>query len=454
MKIDCMKKIRLLIVNILMVIITSMGLSSDSIGQNNFQEQEKINKLTFLSVKGNKIIDENGKEIALKGFHFDSFYTFRKDIYDAIKSANRDPDDINIELSKYFFSDYDIREFKHLGANVVRIGIRLWEIEDKPFSVSEKSLKHLDNTINKWGGNGIYVILDLHAAGQNDLSHNREYGNILWEIDQFQNRVIALWDIIANRYKDNPYIAGYDIINEPQAPTRESLHSFYIKTIKKIRETDKKHIIILEWDEKRQQEFYFGGKYDDSNIVYSIHFYKPGKFTNQGINNSQTGYKYPGKYGGIYWDKNQINKYFSEVLSNIDKPLFIGEFGAAYKGGGQDSFQWISDVISVLNNNGIHYTYFSYKSPMKNSLGFYQPIDNIVQRIEYLNKAIRNKKIRIDEIKEEYKKIAHTENNYESPQKLRQILIKGFILDNSVSPYQKHYGFEHTQSELYFLELC
>ena len=217
--------------------------------------------LTFLSVKRNKIINEKGSEVNLRGIHYDAFYVISKRVYFASGQNGEDIDRYNTELSKYWFTDGDIKIIKDIGANAVRIGFRLWQIEKEPYEYSEESLRHLDDTIAKFGENGIYVILDLHAAGQNALPHNNEYGNILWDDEGLQNRVAALWGVIAGRYKDKPYVAGYDIINEPKAPAKKALHGFYQKVIDKIREKDKKHILFIEWNLSKPKDILFGGEY-------------------------------------------------------------------------------------------------------------------------------------------------------------------------------------------------
>lgn len=390
------------------------------------QARKTPESITFLTVKGNKIIDEQGKEIRLRGFHYDCFYTFGKDIYDRIKGGGRDPDEFNITLSKYFFTEYDAEEIKNIGANVIRIGIKLWQIEKEPYSYSKKSLEHLDSIINKWGDLGIYVILDLHAAGQNSLSHNKEYGNVLWNNKDIQKRVIGLWKIIAERNKNNPYIAGYDIINEPQAPSKEDLYYFYKEAIKGIREVDKRHIIFIEWNLFETDNILFGGEYDEENIALSLHFYKPHRFTHQGLQSRPKGYKYPGKYDNDYWDKDQINRYVNDILINnkliMKKPLYVGEFSANIWNGGEDALKWTQDVINILNNKGIHFTYFEYKSLMPKAFGYYSILESANKKMKIIRQ--QNK---IRELTEEEKRIFLTISNFESSQELRRILKEGFL---------------------------
>ena len=381
--------------------------------------------LTFLSINGNQIINEKGDTIKLRGFHYDCFYVIRKDLYDSIKLNNKDPEQFNIELMEYYFTEKDINEIKATGANVVRIAFRLWEIEKTPYSYSKRALEHLDKTIARWGENGIYVILDLHAAGQNSIDHNKEYGNIIWDDKDFQDRVIALWGLIASRYKNNKYVAGYDIINEPQAPNINALNSFYKKTIEKIRGTDKKHILFIELNLYNAGEILFGGEYNDDNTAFSLHFYIPIEFTYQGMESRQIGYQYPGEYGDVYWDKNQINGYFEKIIKKTkNRPLFVGEFNASVWNGGEYAFQWIRDVIDVFNSKGIHYTFFQYKTFMPKTFGYYSPSEEAFEKIKILQHAVGYKGKVFNEFTEEEKNLLLT-GNFESPPGLRNILIQG-----------------------------
>ena len=120
---------------------------------NDYKVQKNIEPLTYLSVRGNKIFNQKGKEINLRGVHYDCFYLLPKKVHDAIKQANEDPDLWNIKFSEAFFTENDITRIKNLGANVVRLEFRLWEIEKKPYSYSYTSLAHLDETIAKLGEN-------------------------------------------------------------------------------------------------------------------------------------------------------------------------------------------------------------------------------------------------------------------------------------------------------------
>ena len=65
----------------------------------------------------------------------------------------------------------------------------------------------------------MYVILDMHAApgGQGRNSEISDYDPSkpsLWESERNKTKLVQLWKKIAERYKDNKWIGGYDLINE------------------------------------------------------------------------------------------------------------------------------------------------------------------------------------------------------------------------------------------------
>jgi len=78
---------------------------------------------------------------------------------------------------------------------------------------------------------GIYTILDLHA------------------VPGYQNgdgRVVPLWEALVDRYRDNPYVAGYNPVNEPADSSGEVIGPFYQRLERAIRAVDSRHILFLD----------------------------------------------------------------------------------------------------------------------------------------------------------------------------------------------------------------
>ena len=55
-----------------------------------------------------------------------------------------------------------------------------------------------------------------------------------------------LWQALAERYRGNAWVAGYDLLNEPADPTGEVYGRFHDRLVAAVREVDPEHIIFVD----------------------------------------------------------------------------------------------------------------------------------------------------------------------------------------------------------------
>ena len=117
-----------------------------------------------------------------------------------------------------------------------------------PLKVNQEGFQQLDRVVEICAAHGIYTILDLHAVpgGQNTDWHSDSPGHhaAFWDLMDYQNWVIELWKEIASHYKDQPWVAGYNPLNEPTEKTETKLLEFYDRVVKTIRDVDLDHLSI------------------------------------------------------------------------------------------------------------------------------------------------------------------------------------------------------------------
>ena len=108
------------------------------------------------------------------------------------------------------------------------------------------------------------MICIAHPGGQTGDNIDDSYGYpYLFENEQSQNLTAAIWHKIAERYKDEQIIIGYDLLNEPIATYFDSakfnplLEPLYKQIVKSIREADKNHINLFRGSSVGQQLQYF-----------------------------------------------------------------------------------------------------------------------------------------------------------------------------------------------------
>ncbi len=248
----------------------------------------------------------------------------------------------------------DIDSMKAWGFNSVRLpmhyNLYTLPVEQEPVagknSWLEKGFAMTDSLLQWCKANQMYLILDLHAApgGQgNDLNiSDRDPSKpSLWQSEANQQKMIALWKKLAERYANEEWIGAYDIINEPNwgfekaedkngcgEQTNEPIKKLMVDVTAAIREVDKNHIIIIEGN-------CWGNNYNgifppwDNNTVISFH-----KYWN-------------------YNDTKSIQK-FLDIRDQYATPVWLGESG-------ENSNLWFRDAIHLMESNEIGWAWWPLK---------------------------------------------------------------------------------------------
>ena len=92
-----------------------------------------------------------------------------------------------------------------------------------------------------------------------------------WDYKDHQDRTVWLWERIAERYRGNPWVAGYNPLNEPCDPEHYRLPAFYARIERAIRAVDPNHILWLDGNTFAME--WKGFDEPLPNCVYSLHDY-------------------------------------------------------------------------------------------------------------------------------------------------------------------------------------
>ena len=229
-----------------------------------------------------------------------------------------------------FFGEDDAAFLASFGVNSVRIPINYRHLEDDadPFVVKEEGFRHLDRAIAACAANGIYSIIDLHAVpgSQNQHWHsdNATHRAVFWEQRQFQDRAVHLWEAIADHYKDEAWVAGYNLLNEPADESRKAIGPFYAGFSR----------LSVGWTR--------------TTSCSSMGTRTPQSSTSSGNNGTTRCTRatttsapawaegaYSGPTDGVYVDKATVEATFlkrSEYARRTGTPVYVGEFGPLYTG--------------------------------------------------------------------------------------------------------------------------
>jgi endoglucanase len=335
----------------------------------------------FLKTDGPLIVNDKGEKVILRGMGLGGWmlqegYMFHLSFLgQQYKIKAKIEDVVGADKTKQFYEAWlanhttkaDIDSMAVWGFNSIRLPMHynLYTLpvdqEKTPGENTwlEKGFVMTDSLLQWCKANKMYLILDLHAApgGQgNDLpiSDRDPAKPSLWESEANQQKMIAFWRKTAARYANEPWIGGYDIINEPNwgfedaRDTRgtsekknEPLRKLMMDITKAIREVDQKHIVIIEGNG-------FGNNYRgvlpawDNNLVLSFHKY--GNFNTTGAINN-----------------------FLQLRDQYRIPLWLGESG-------ENSNTWFTEAIGLAESNNIGWAWWQEKKMgLRNPLEIKQP---------------------------------------------------------------------------------
>ena len=320
----------------------------------NFQAQGQ----TYLKAEGKNIINENGETVILRGMGLGGWmlqegymlqtagfanaqYKIRNSIEALIGKADTDL------FYEAWLANHvrkaDIDSLKAWGFNSVRLpmhyNLYTLPIEEEPVAGENtwltKGFELTDSLIAWCKANEMYVILDLHAApgGQGRDEGISDYDTTkpsLWESPANQAKTVALWKRLAERYVDEPWIGGYDLINETnwEMTNNAPLKQLYLDITAAIREVDTKHIIFIEGNWFANDFTNLTPPWDD-NLVYS-----------------------PPKYWSIN-DQASI-QWVLDLQNQHNVPLYFGEWG-------ENSNPWFKDAIELFEGNSIGWAVWPMK---------------------------------------------------------------------------------------------
>src|SRR5215831_16179688 len=239
----------------------------------------------FLHTDGRRIVARSGRPVVLRGVGLGGWMNMENFItgYPATETLQRaalrgvlGEEGYRRFFDRFldvFFADADAAFIASLGLNHVRLPVNYRHFEDdmRPFELDEAGFLLLDRAIDRCARHGLYAIIDLHAlpGAQNQRWHsdNPTHRALFWTHRHFQDRVVHLWEGLARRYRNNPWVAGYNPINEPGDASGEVIGPFYRRLHDAVRAVDPDHILFLEGNRYSVDFDMFGDPWPNS--VYS-----------------------------------------------------------------------------------------------------------------------------------------------------------------------------------------
>jgi endoglucanase len=312
----------------------------------------------YLKVDGKQIVDGSGKPLILRGIGLGGWMLQEPYMLQLSEVAGTQTE-IKAKIASMiggteceaFYNSYrnnmiterDIDSIKAWGFNSIRLPMHYnlftLPVEKEPVKGENTWLNtgfDLTDNLLKWcKKNQIYLILDLHAApgGQGNDRPIADVDTLkpqLWESEENLQKTVQLWKKLAERYADEEWIGGYDLINETNYKMEGNLplNKLYLDITSVIREADKNHIIFIEGNQ-------FANDYEgltppwDKNMTYSFH---------------------------KYWNPTTIEtiQKYLDIREKYNIPFWMGESG-------ENTNQWFRETVTLLEANKIGWAWWTIK---------------------------------------------------------------------------------------------
>jgi endoglucanase len=331
----------------------SLGFSAATTRVSSSSQQQLARRKEFVKASGKHLLTPAGDRLKLRGINLGNWFEPEGYMF-LFEGGPQSPREIEAffneligpaaaaefwkEYRRRYITESDIQLIQHAGLNSVRIPLHY-----KFFLPGGEGFEILNPALDWCRRAGVWVVLDMHCApgGQTGTNIDDSWGYPwLYESAKDQELICEIWRGLAERYRDEAIVIGYDLLNEPiphfpqLRKYDERLEPLYRRIARAIREVDPNHAIILEaaqWD----TNFKVFGPPFDTHVMYEFH---------------------------KYWMppvQSAIQEYV-DYRDRYNVPIWLGESG-------ENSDEWIQQFKTLLERNDIGWCFWPYKKMEKTS---------------------------------------------------------------------------------------
>ena len=245
------------------------------------------------------------------------------------------------EYREQFITRADIALIKRLGFDHIRIpfSTRLLSPDELPRRLAGPGWDLIDRCIGWCREAGLGVVLDMHGAPGGQTGDNIDDSPgypFLYEDEASQDLACAVWAEFARKYRDEPTVWAYELLNEPIAHHPETwspelaarLEPTYRRMTAAIRAHDQDRIVIVGGSRWNTDFSVFSTPFDPQ-LVYAFHRY------------------FMPLVPGLMND-------YVEFSQKHHVPVWLGETG-------ENTMEWITGIREQSEAAGIGWNFWTYK---------------------------------------------------------------------------------------------
>lgn len=242
------------------------------------------------------------------------------------------------------------------GFTAIRLPVR-WDAQAgyrPPYAISPDFFERVDGVVQLARQHGLAIVLDMH-----------HYTGMMSEPQAEQPRFLALWQQVAEHYRDAPATVMFEVLNEPNKElTQSRWNEALAAVLPVIRASNPQRTLIVggaQWNSRNMLET-LALPPDDRNLIATFHYYEPMEVTHQGAEWVSGA----GAWLGTTWraqgaQLQQLEQAFDGVAAwarRTRRPVYVGEFGAYSRADEATRLAWTRAVREQAERRGFSWAYW------------------------------------------------------------------------------------------------
>jgi len=321
-------------------------------------------ELSWISARGRELVDSQGHPVALRGVSLGGWLVeemWMQPVTTAPPAGSTLPavrDHVSLwgvvrarlgeaatcrcrtAFRNAWLDESDFDRIRSTGLNSVRLPF-LYDLVEEP-----EGLAWLDRAIDWASRRGIYVVLDMHGlpGGQSKEHHTGQADqNRFFRDPRHIEHAERLWQTLARRYRDQPAVAAFELMNEPMgAPDIATLYLVQDRLYRAIRQIDSRHVVIFEDGYTGLDHMPLPAIAGWTNAMMSCHHYAfHASSAEEQINAARA-----------------HADYMQRSQERLGTPLYLGEFNQEPHG----SPRTIAAFVGDLDAHGWSWAFWTYKN--------------------------------------------------------------------------------------------
>jgi len=272
--------------------------------------------------------------------------------------------------------DYDFNAIHDAGFYHIRVPVQFLPHLIKSgdtYQLDQNLLTRLDWVIDSIINRDMIAILDFHFL----IPEGKYSFDSKEESMENEQKFLAVWKILAERYKGYPSSLYFELANEPHKPLMPDVWNTYVqKALDQIRSSGGNNTrrtvivgtnvlignVIRTWDNVNGiYQLKLPSAEDDPNIMVTFHCYSPVPFTYQGETYTDDLERYSKYWLGNMWDNTDRQKAFvrkdfdtiSQWAKENKRDIILGEFGVSIYADIDSQVNWTRFIREEAESRGM-----------------------------------------------------------------------------------------------------